>query len=84
MGGRPGPQQANDGAPDRVRTGDRLIRSQTLYPAELRAHTPTVGAKIYYMPRQGAAQTGPSDLDCGLIATNAECAPDLDLPAGRQ
>jgi hypothetical protein len=43
-----------------------------------------VGAKIYYMPRQGAAQTGPSDLDCGLIATNAECAPDLDLPAGRQ
>jgi hypothetical protein len=28
-----------DGAPERIRTSDRLVRSQVLYPAELRAHT---------------------------------------------
>ena len=27
-----------DGAPGRIRTSDPLIRSQILYPAELRAH----------------------------------------------
>ncbi len=27
-----------NGAPDRIRTCDPLIRSQILYPAELRAH----------------------------------------------
>ena len=26
------------GAPGRIRTSDRLVRSQVLYPAELRAH----------------------------------------------
>ena len=26
------------GAPERIRTSDRLVRSQVLYPAELRAH----------------------------------------------
>ncbi len=26
-----------DGAPERIRTSDRLVRSQVLYPAELRA-----------------------------------------------
>ena len=28
------------GAPGKIRTPDLLIRSQMLYPAELRAHTP--------------------------------------------
>ena len=28
-----------DGAPGEIRTPDLLIRSQSLYPAELRAHT---------------------------------------------
>jgi hypothetical protein len=28
-----------NGAPGRIRTSDRLVRSQVLYPAELRAHT---------------------------------------------
>ena len=28
-----------NGAPERIRTSDRLVRSQVLYPAELRAHT---------------------------------------------
>lgn len=27
------------GAPGEIRTPDRLVRSQVLYPAELRAHT---------------------------------------------
>jgi hypothetical protein len=27
-----------DGAPGRIRTGDPLLRRQTLYPTELRAH----------------------------------------------
>ena len=27
------------GMPDRIRTYDLLLRKQTLYPAELRAHT---------------------------------------------
>ena len=27
-----------NGAPERIRTSDLLIRSQSLYPAELRAH----------------------------------------------
>lgn len=27
-----------DGAPGRIRTSDHLVRSQVLYPAELRAH----------------------------------------------
>ena len=29
----------NCGMPDRIRTYDLLLRKQTLYPAELRAHT---------------------------------------------
>ena len=28
----------NNGARGRIRTSDRLVRSQVLYPAELRAH----------------------------------------------
>ncbi len=28
----------NNGAPGRIRTSDRLVRSQVLYPAELLAH----------------------------------------------
>ena len=31
---------SNSGAPGKIRTPDLLIRSQTLYPAELRAHNP--------------------------------------------
>ncbi len=30
-------QNKNIGAPERIRTSDRLVRSQVLYPAELRA-----------------------------------------------
>ena len=33
------PFQDFDGAPGEIRTPDLLIRSQSLYPAELRAHT---------------------------------------------
>jgi hypothetical protein len=33
-------------APGEIRTPDLLIRSQTLYPAELRAHEPTADRKI--------------------------------------
>ena len=31
-----------DGAPGRIRTSDRLVRSQVLYPAELLAHSSQV------------------------------------------
>ena len=31
----------DNGAPGRIRTSDRLVRSQVLYPAELRAHIST-------------------------------------------
>jgi hypothetical protein len=30
--------QSKDGAPGRIRTSDPLVRSQMLYPTELRAH----------------------------------------------
>ena len=32
------------GAPGEIRTPDRLVRSQVLYPAELRAHIPKIGS----------------------------------------
>jgi hypothetical protein len=35
----PKPYSNKNGAPGRIRTSDRLVRSQVLYPAELRAHT---------------------------------------------
>jgi hypothetical protein len=34
-----GMTKGKDGAPGQSRTADLLVRSQTLYPAELRAHT---------------------------------------------
>lgn len=36
-----------DGALGRIRTPDLLIRSQTLYPAELRAHIPSATEAVY-------------------------------------
>jgi hypothetical protein len=32
------PYENGNGAPERIRTSDPLIRSQVLYPAELRVH----------------------------------------------
>ena len=37
-GPRPVPLRKNNGAPGEIRTPDHLVRSQVLYPAELRAH----------------------------------------------
>ncbi len=39
-----------NGAPGRIRTSDLLVRSQTLYPTELRAH---FEAAHYPFPRGG-------------------------------
>ena len=36
------------GAPGRIRTSDPLIRSQILYPAELRAHNKSAGTSILF------------------------------------
>ena len=35
-------QAGENGAPGEIRTPDRLVRSQVLYPAELRAHGPRI------------------------------------------
>jgi len=42
--------QEKNGAPGRIRTSDRLVRSQVLYPAELRAH------KFSYEFREASSQ----------------------------
>ena len=70
-----------NGAPGRIRTSDRLVRSQVLYPAELRAHFEwigdyteiTVGCHLNMAEREGLF--GPMALTpSGPPATPAFCA----------
>ncbi len=42
----------NNGAPERIRTSDRLVRSQVLYPAELLAHTLILIVFVIFYCRQ--------------------------------
>src|SRR5690348_13892832 len=44
-------RQEMNGTPERIRTSDLLVRSQTLYPAELRAHCTRVQDQIYHSGR---------------------------------
>ena len=39
---------ASFGTPEGIRTPDLLVRSQTLYPAELPAHMPLLGTYLSY------------------------------------
>ena len=43
----------HDHACDKIRTRDLLVRSQTLYPAELRAHKRFSQTQVLYYRREG-------------------------------
>ena len=58
--------KGEDGARGRIRTSDRLVRSQVLYPAELRAHW--LG---YLDSNQGMAASKAAALPLGDIPTEA-------------
>ncbi len=51
------------GAPEEIRTPDPLVRSQVLYPAELRAHFATV---LLLPNRLGGGEGGIRTLDTSL------------------
>src|ERR1700683_2419904 len=66
----------NNGAPERSRTSDLLVRSQTLYPAELRARRNADALGIVYDTR-GVTST----FDCGCSGgRRAELAEDVVWP----
>ena len=44
------------GAPEETRTPDLLIRSQTLYPAELPAHLQSLNRRYYHIIHSGEMQ----------------------------
>ncbi len=65
-----------NGAPERIRTSDRLVRSQVLYPAELRAHIkmavsegfePSIEFPLYALSRGAPSATRPTHLTTAHI-----------------
>lgn len=58
---------SKDGALGRIRTSDRLVRSQVLYPAELRTHT---------KPQDLPTRPGSRD----VVRTNMICPGKVDSP----
>ncbi len=57
--------EATNGAPGRTRTYDLLVRSQALYPAELRGHVESMNEVSYEMKGLRRLTIHPPQADTG-------------------